>query len=281
MTSTEMLSPPPPYTAVAAHTAVAAPKPKPVIAQRIIATQNSTPVIDQKSVRILRFLLDIIGFSHEADMEALRAALASTPFASEDSSNAFERATTLLHERERSELLHLAKTIERARERVEAHQASLITDDEYHLLYTDVVYPASKLNLFPAFVFHWLSFYPEHENHPKKRNKSAPYVYSSRFLGLSVWDQEGLERHLSSIDLFLEGYAPNEEVKLLLGRAAAKFGNKHWWDRNTGPVKRMLRADSSSSALLGIINQRTTKRNTEMRKKALKIPTGVQEGVQK
>jgi hypothetical protein len=77
------MSLPPPYTAWAAQNS---------------AAQNA----DAASVRIFSFLFDITAFSHNVDIEAITS------------------TTSLLNKTERSELLHLAKIVARARIQVHA-----------------------------------------------------------------------------------------------------------------------------------------------------------------
>jgi hypothetical protein len=214
--------------------------------------------VTQKTHQLHRFLLEVIAYSYKAPIEALRLALLNTLLAGDETAKSVGNATSILDDTERNKLTFLANTIRQARERAHAHQESLITNDESGLLYADVVLPAKQLDVDPAYVFHLLGIYSDHEHDPAKRRLSAPYIHRTRStLWFHSWSQEGLAAELTSVDLFLEKTSPNPEVRRILGTAVTKFGKKYWKKRKNQPIVQLMKADASSKALVDLLEERT------------------------
>jgi hypothetical protein len=266
MTYTPILPMPRALIPIPATTGV--PAPNPALAATTTTTTTTAPALAtttivpasaviQKTHQLHRFLLEVIAYSYNAPIEALRRALADTPLAGDETANSVSSVTSTLNDTERNKLTFLANTIRQARERAHLHQDSLVTNDESDLLYADVVLPAKKLDVDPAYVFHLLSGYPDHEHDPAKRRLSAPYIHRTRsMLWFHSWSQEGLAAELTSVDLFLEKTSPNPEVRRILGNAVTKFGKEYWKKRKNQPIVQLMKTDPGSKALIDLINER-------------------------
>jgi hypothetical protein len=67
-----------------------------------------------------------------------------------------------------------------------------------------------------------------------------------------------LAQRILSDDLMVERIAPNEETRLLLGNAIAKFSDKHWTNKNKYPGPRSFYSYPRCTPLHVLITNKIT-----------------------
>jgi hypothetical protein len=117
------------------------------------------------------------------------------------------------------------------------HQRSLVTASQIALLKTHIIQPSRELRITPEYVMDLLLYYLEHKGAEGKRHL-AGHFYGTRLplfrsLPVFVWcmrSQSCITTRLISDDILIERIAPNEETRLLLGNAMARFAEKYSWN---------------------------------------------------
>jgi hypothetical protein len=203
--------PPPPYT------------PLPGKAQ--------TTTIEEIRLRLGRFFIDSVAFVYNVDHAALLHALSTTSFAptQDFKVSATPKATrpTILSQTEQTDILRLALLVRETCQKAWNHQFSLILDIERKAIYSHVSVPASELGIAPGYALNLLRLYASHQG--TDIHKAGHYLRRSS-IPLFGWTMQSplfMAKRLVSDDNLVTAISPNEQTRLLLGRAIASFREKH------------------------------------------------------
>jgi hypothetical protein len=207
--------------------------------------------LSDKACALALFIFEIIAFAYGADRNALLKAYTSSSGA--DPVPSFDLRHT---KEERENYLALSKTIKETQERVQRNQLCSIPQSSYDTIYTDLILPCAELKVKAAYVAEWLHTYHVHEFNPKQRMKAfkkAPF-------GFGWWHGEFLTRGLVAADVYVEYMAPNENTRLLLGEAIAKFGDKRMsWSENDLRGKRNVNPTQNAIAMIEVVLKKARK----------------------
>lgn len=128
----------------------------------------------------------------------------------------------------------------------------MITDAHYATVYSDIIAPVAKLNVSSAYTLQRFLDYSYHHCDRVKRVASLLYHFRhddpSKFE--HTFNQSKLGCHLVSVDLWMERIAPNEDTRLLVAKAVAKFNKERSRERPEKRIERKWWVDDAASIAL-------------------------------
>jgi len=219
--------------------------------------ENATSSPEVLELRLHRFLIDSIAFMYEVDPIALKEAMSKSTLATRGDSKAPGSSTwSAVLSSDREGLLSLATLVSTTSEKVNKQHISSVSTADITFLNTHVSIPAKALLVNPGYAFRLLRLYAVHKG--TNRYEAGHYLRKSRLFGggWRLMNQDDIATRLLSDDFLTERIAPNEETKVLLGEAIARFGDKHWTDRSEPKKNRCLYGQVADVGLEKFIAER-------------------------
>jgi hypothetical protein len=199
--------------------------PPPYSARSPSPSLSPNPVAQNPLVQLRRYLIEIIGFTFDADFSLLNQALGQTASVTPTSPT-----NSILTPNERVELLDLVTLIKELNTKISDADTQWLTvrSSDREAVADAVIRPALYLGLPASYILELVSTYALHQCDESKRSLSfilqrKPYFYSMfrslSFLGpfnvvLGIFTNE-----LWSLAHIVKIVAPNEEVRMVLGNA--------------------------------------------------------------
>jgi len=189
-----------------------------------------------------RFYLDYVAFLYQVDSIALKNALSTTSLACKDDFDSDDDLKNpspprhgILTPDERVRILYLGRLVREVARKVELNQLSLITRNEIDTINSQIILPVKQLDMDVALTFDLLRGYAEHKGIDRRKAGHHGKYPIARWLGWFMLGQDDLARRVIDDDMIVDRMAPNEQTKLLLGSAVARFGEKYWKNRSKKP----------------------------------------------
>lgn len=125
----------------------------------------------------------------------------------------------------------------------------MITDAHYATVYSDIIAPVAKLNVSGAYA---LQRFLDNSYHHCDRVVSLLYhlLHDDPSKFKHTFHQSKLGCHLVSVDLCVERIAPNEDTRLLVAKAVAKFSEERSKERPEKRIERKWWVDDAASIVL-------------------------------
>ncbi|KAF2131188.1 hypothetical protein P153DRAFT_355945 [Dothidotthia symphoricarpi CBS 119687] len=198
------------------------------------STESQPSHLNTKTLRLRRFLIDIIAFAYGADLITLCDALSGTPLASSGGLN-LQDLSILSHD-ERGELHRLSYVVLASLGK--AAIGLKLSDHDLALLDSDIVRPTHELNITLSYVLELLYYYRRH----KGVDRRFTGLYGYRCILWHRLSEEELVQRLHSDDRLVERIAPNDRTRLLLKTAIADFGEQELENQAKSGSKRSFRS---------------------------------------
>jgi len=189
-----------------------------------------------------RFYLDYVAFLYQVNPIALKNSLSTTSLACKDDFDSDDDlkkpsppTSGILTHAERVKILYLSRLVREVVRKVAMNQLSLITRTEIDTINSQIILPVEQLNMDVALTFDLLRGYAEHKGIDRRKAGHHGRYPIARWLGWFMLHQDQLARRVVDDDMLVDRMAPNEQTRLLLGSAVARFGERYWKNRNKEP----------------------------------------------
>jgi hypothetical protein len=184
--------------------------------------------MEYRKEQIPQFLIEIIGFSLDADITQLASAMNTSSLLSLPSSTAdIAEAMSILSVEGQKELKDLAALAHKLHKKALTNDINTTSLSERKLLYDRIIQPAEAMNVSGAYALSLVaSYHKTHISHQPKRKKTIlgrnTFPWPFRIV-LNVLTAEALLAHAKII----LNISPNERVQVLLGTALRQYQTRY------------------------------------------------------
>ena len=173
--------------------------------------------------QLRRYLIEIIAFTFDADFEQLNSALGHN-------TAIISRETTILREREKTELLRVSAIVKDLHQKLLYNRFNTTLKRDRDAVLEAIIKPLmglKNLRFDSDYALDLISTYADHQCHPSKRKYTLISLQTPRFLRFIPSPSTGwLRSNLTSHAKFISAVSPNETVQVALGRALADHQDK-------------------------------------------------------
>lgn len=130
-------------------------------------------------------------------------------------------------------LVSLGECLQKACERAQQDQLSLLVANDRSRIVEDVLRPAKWFNIKPEYLWEHLMSFATHQFDVEKRHKTVLHSQSTRkiLFFTRVWADKEAQAHLAkclvSDDYVIAEIASNEDIQVMIGTTIARFADKH------------------------------------------------------